>query len=388
VIVLPRMRPDLSAFEIATLLEPGRAEPGALEAAFCNQFGYRHAVWFPYARLGIQCWLESLDDRPRRVVAQAFVCSVVGDAIARAGLPAALVDVEEATHQQHPAQFSEALREQGSVGVTVRTWGGSHNGADAGASPVLYDLAMAALDPGRVVALKPEDAVIYSFGKGKPISVLHGGLLCGDNDANAAKWRNFRAGKLRPPHRLRQAAYAAIQGVAFEPHVFAVLLALREAIRSRGGTPRRSTDPSAPGDEWELLGRGGLEIASRRLSAIAQLRAERARQIQAYADGLGDLPALRTLRAEPFLSHFPLRLPRAERDRLKRFLLERRIYSSTELYDTTLVDHPTLRAELASELRTTHALRTELLQLPLFTWLTARDQDRVIEAVRAFYERS
>jgi dTDP-4-amino-4,6-dideoxygalactose transaminase len=252
---------------------------------------------------------------------------------------------------------------------------------------VLYDLAMAALDPRKVTPLKAEDAVIYSFGRGKPIYVLHGGLLAGDCDASAARWRTWRAGKLRRPRRLRQATQAAIEGVAFEPHVFSVLLALRDAMRRRPGIAGRSTGPRPPRDEWDRMGRGGLALVARKLAGLAGPRAQRARQIQTYANGLGDLTSVRTVPPEPFLSHFPLRLPRGERDRLKRFLLERRIFSSTDLYDTTLADHATLRAELVSDLQTAHTLTTELLQLPLYARLTTDDQDRVIQTVREFYGR-
>jgi dTDP-4-amino-4,6-dideoxygalactose transaminase len=221
------------------------------------------------------------------------------------------------------------------------------------------------------------DAVLLSFGRGKPLALGGGGALLHDGPALAAPRRSGGG--------WGRAASLVATTVLSRPLWFRIpesipLLGIGETVY----------DPSfpmeAPFFEWQAaLGLRALE----RFPGEARRRGEHARHLLAAIDGVAGWSASAAARAEG-----PIRLPllapdRHERDRVL-VELRRLGVRASRMYPGTLADIAQLRPHLANpaaEIPGARALADRLITLPIYPTLARGDLERVATAFRATARR-
>jgi hypothetical protein len=379
--VIPRFRPALSFADLALLGAAATAPVERMQEEFAARYGFAHAVWLPYGRVAVVCYLESLG-APGKAVLSPFNCVALGNGILRAGFTPLYVDAENGGFNQDVQRFSSAL-EDAQAGVVVPLWGLSSPLEQSGPHrrPVLYDFALRGLDPLKP-QLGPQDGVLYSLGWGKPVNGLGGAMLCGDDGASAARWRRWQRENLRERPRRKPALAAAMRAVAFQPLVFGAAAYLFE--RWEVGSAllgHADREKLLPADWCSLPSAAQQRRMLLSLRSLDALRSERRAQVGAYQEGLRDAPGIALPPDEPHLSHFALRA--ADRDRIAQSMRRHGIFCSTRLFDRLLCDYPWLEGESADELRNARRLTRETLHLPLYHGLAPRTQRKVIAALAA-----
>lgn len=393
--MIPRYRPPFSFLEGKDLLFSGKGDPSRLEQAYCEAYGYSHAVWFPYGRVAIRAFLETLETDSKDAVVCGFNCLALGNALRSSGWGPLYVDTEENGFNQDSEDFLEALRlPQAGAGIVVSQWGIP---ADKGISrksekPLLHDFALRGLD-FHPMELKESDAVLYSMGWGKPLGALRGAMLLGSSEGRALRWRGWRDARLqsgeaweRMPYLLEQAMLT----LGSHPMLFGISLEASKKIpllRDRARTVLgKSSEGEFPADWNRIPPESVFDSALKRLKERDRLQERRHEQVERYLTGLGTI-ASSDLLLPPrvrHLSHFPVRTTR--REELHAKLLRQGIFSSTELFSKLLPDYPHLTGKVARSLARAQRLRENTLHLPLFHDLSAQEQERVIQAVRRFFQ--
>jgi len=186
---------------------------GAREGLFLSSG--RAALW-----LALQAAAELKPER-KEVVLPAYTCPAVASAVLKAGLRPVLCDINLSDYGFSPERLGEKINPKTLAVIVVHLFGYpaemSRVGKlcrDSGAF-VIEDAAQAfgnsfSDSPAGKMGLRG-DAGIYSFGRGKPINALHGGLLVCQSEA-------IRHQTLRVFRRLRKGrendfSYAAKLGM-------------------------------------------------------------------------------------------------------------------------------------------------------------------------------
>lgn len=390
--MIPRFRPSITAGDLRTFFTPGSDELSLLEIHFAKLYGYHRAVWFPYARVAVQCFLEGTGVRHRQVALSPFNCSAIGHAVVRSGAVPLYVDTETKGFNQNLEQFESALREDSvATGILVSLWGipaGCDGSRFRFSKPILHDYALRGLDFARP-HLGDGDGAVYSLGWGKPVSGLRGGMLCSDDVEQADKWRSWRASFLLPPRSLADFKLAASLYAAFLPGVFG---AVAFANKNFGWGRKLSGNHSVGEDvfpfDWNRkISSPLIRLAVSQLNQTEDLAGRRASQIKKFVELMApsvssiDLPP-----PVPWLSHFPVRT--MQKAALHRFLARSGIFSSDRLFDRLLCDYPQLAGKVFQPLTNATILTKTTLHLPLFHQLSDAQIEMIATRLNQFTSKS
>lgn len=335
------------------------------------------------------------------VAIPAYACSDVATAVLAAGATPVLVDTVPHGPWMDPVRLREVLGPRMVAVIHLRFLGLPGNGGDLRAiigdhGPLLIEDAAHCL-PDDAVLATPSDAIVFSFGKGKPLSIRHGGLLLRRRsvfqtenpekpEANTvpvadtlAASASSRGARLPWRHLLQAAAY----DIAIDPSVYWIL------TRVLGVRTDRATwqQPRTPGPfdprhtDWLIE---AARVARRRESAGERSgRVWRLHQAMRRVSGPWiDLPA----RLRPtWMWRYPILIDdTARRDDLFRTLHQAGLGAS-RLYGDTLQRVPAL----AQRVRASHTPMAEdfaarLLTLPVHEHVTPGDFDRMESILRRF----
>jgi dTDP-4-amino-4,6-dideoxygalactose transaminase len=195
---------------------------------------------------------KARSSRPQ-VIVPAYCCPQVLSAVRLAGADATLVDLEPASVQIDPRELAATITPS-TVAVVAINFCGVHERIGqiasllAGRAALIYDCCQ--WFPPERTALPAADYVTFSFGRGKPVSVLHGGaLVCRRPLAESV------ASRIGPPRagffqRLKHSVSLSLYGLARKRAVFPLL----EAAGVAGGTRYRAAHaPRAMDDHAKAL---------------------------------------------------------------------------------------------------------------------------------------
>jgi dTDP-4-amino-4,6-dideoxygalactose transaminase len=369
------MRPWLGAEEVAAVTEvlaSGWVAQGprvaAFEAAFATAQRAGHAVAVSSCTAGLHLALVVAGVRPGDdVVVPSFSFVATANAVVHAGARPVFADVDPATGNLTPATIAEALTARTAAVIAV----------DQGGVPVDLDAVRALTDPLGVVVVEDAacaagstyrglpvgaraEVAAWSFHPRKILTTGEGGMLT----TGRADW----AGRAR---RLREHAMS----VSAADRHGAVLAPPEEYLEV--GFNYRMTD---------LQAAVGLVQLGRLPEAVARRRARAA----AYAERLADLPALRPVADPPwgtsnFQSYWVEVLPGSPVDRDG--LLARLAAADVSARRGIMAAHrqPAYagRDHDPLPLPATERLTDGTLILPLFHEMSASEQDRVVDVLRA-----
>jgi perosamine synthetase len=321
--LLSRLRGPASLSELAaSLCASTTGERDRFEAEFAEKFGFPEAVFFPYARGALHFLMHALGWRGREVLCPAYTCAVVAHAIELSGNRVRFVDSAD-DHFLAPADaWAQAANANSAMAILTPLFGypidrGSCEAAIRAKAPdalLLYDVAQGFdADDSEGSQIAGADAALFSFGLGKLITTLYGGMI---TLRDAALGRELRALRDRT-HRSRGfgrsallTLYGAASWAAFRPPtiILADYLERRTAILDGLTRYYYATDrPRLPSDVASLPTAMQARLGRLQLGRYDALVAER-RRISSWYDHRLLSEGFRTFayRSPPTWSAYPI----------------------------------------------------------------------------------
>lgn len=403
--MIPLHRPFFGVGAVlgATLApRPAAQDLRHFEEAHAAASGCAQAVWLPSARAGIAWALRAAIDRETRVIGPAFTCSVVHEAMGRAGGQTHIVDAAADAFALEPAALS-AARNGNHALVLSEPYGHPYDlaalaAASASAPKIrIVDSAMAVPHPSLFARLCGNDFAVISFGSGKTAFAGWGAMGFTRDAALAAEVRQLRDARLSVGDSkltLKRSLSIGLRTAAQHPLAFSATRKLWYQVnhlRSRRQKPSASLPPAAAapafafpatwaddqscGVEWRRPStRVDRGLALRNLETAAVVHARRLQLAERYGKNLAGAPGLRLPPVSPFaLSHFTVRVDARLRNRVKEELMKLGVYTISLWTFSPHLD--------PQEFPNAARCCAEVINLPLSPWMNAAEVDRVCEHV-------
>ncbi len=312
------------------------------------------------------------------IIMPAYTCPDVVSAIAFAGAKAVLVDLERDRPWMSLTALKGALSPNAVALVAVNFQGIDERLADlrvlcdSAGLPLVYDHCQAY--PPNDVAMRHSDALVFSFGRGKPASALVGGALWVADDALQASLEGVAtSGAVSAPSALKRLAY----NLLIHPRAYSVLLRL----------PGLSIGETVfhPLHRLATLDTGGIAAVS---AAIAQhLRATDFEARRAlWSAGLSSVPEWRDLPSEckadasRSLLRYTVMAPSSEAREFALNRLERIGLGATRLYPRPVNEIPGTKEHVVVHDSTGSAsdFADRILTLPIHSHVKKVDIDQTV----------
>ena len=299
------------------------------ERAFAARIGVRHAVSFAHGRVGLYGLLQALDIGPgAEVLVPVPTHVVVANAVRYAGATPVFVDcradswnIDLDAAERLMTERTRALLLQHTFGTPADIDGALELGRRHGVE-ILEDCvhSLGARHRGRAVGGFGR-AAFFSTEETKTISSTMGGMASTDDDALAARLREFQS-RCGWPGRWRAARYVVkllTYHVLTQPALHRYTRPLYEALGQRNPLPGPTTPEERSGerpqDYEQRLSNAQALLALRQLCRLDANLDHRRRIGRAYArrlEPLGGGPPAAQDGDEPALVRYPMRVPDRE----------------------------------------------------------------------------
>jgi dTDP-4-amino-4,6-dideoxygalactose transaminase len=385
---------------IAAALGPSAPDLRRWEAVHAKACGVEEAIWLPSGRAGI-CWALQAAVKPdTRVIGPAFTCTVVHEAMVRAGGEPVFIDAEPDSFHMDMSALNAARSAEHAL-VLSEPYGHSYelgtldDPACVRPSIRIVDSAMAVPTAALFRRLRGNDFAVVSFGGGKNSFAGWGAVGLTRDAALAAKVRRLRdrsVMRINGRLALQRGLSIALRTAAQRPAIFSATRKLwywGRALRSQpasptpaaatatAGFPSSWKDAQARGPEWYLPAtRTDLQLALRNLTSNEANEATRLKLAARYRENLLGRRGIQLPPASAFaLSHYTILVPDGRRDAVKAQLLQRGVYAvNLWAFDGALDPARYPRA---------YKLSSEVLNLPLSQWMSIGDVDKICEQLAA-----
>lgn len=208
--MIHQYRPNFDHRELlaAVRLGAGRKE---FELALAKRVGARYAISFAYGRSGIVATCRALNLTEAEVILPAYTCLVVGEAVVVSGNQPVFVDIDFADFNMDMSALKDAVTPKTRAIIATHMHG----------YPTDVAAIRAALGDDKIVIIEDaallgptkrgsgrdglkSDVAFYSFGPGKHLYAIRGGVIVTDNADIFEKLRAYRDRKMNslPPEVL------------------------------------------------------------------------------------------------------------------------------------------------------------------------------------------
>ena len=349
---VPRGWPDIKPSEIISMLLDlfrieRAASPGAapeFEREFARTIGARGAVSFPSCTSAMYFTLRALDLSPGdEVLLPAFTYPADAAMVALAGLKPVFVDVDLATANMDPGEIEKKITDRTRVIFPTHL-----NGISADMDSIcriarglnlriIEDCARACGVSSRGRMLGSFDTGVFSFGYGKNLYLLRGGMATSNDESVLGRLHGFQSGFRRLSNRalLFQTIKGTLIKIANEPHIFRfTLFPLLYAQKVKGSrflfklvhpdppSPDRLL-PSLAVNVSSLQARQGLRFL-RRLEDHNRKRQRNALRLERELSGISGLFHFRSAETQG-IHRISFALGSEKKKDIQRFLFENKI---------------------------------------------------------------
>ncbi|MBZ0165413.1 MAG: DegT/DnrJ/EryC1/StrS aminotransferase family protein, partial [Candidatus Omnitrophica bacterium] len=190
--IIPRQVVDLSCQDITSIVFPGRVKKediARFEKAFAAYIGKPYALVMPTARLGLACLLEAMEwPQGSEIIVAALNYHVVPYVIQSKGLTPVFVDINSHTNNIDPDLIEAKITAKTRAVLVTHLFG---RAAPAEQIRMICDRFQLFLIEDVAQACGAErqehklgsfgDAALFSFGQGKILTTLRGGMVLTDD---------------------------------------------------------------------------------------------------------------------------------------------------------------------------------------------------------------
>lgn len=334
-------RPSLELREILPALGFGLARR-EFEVAVAAKAGVRFGLSFAFAHSGLYALLRSLELSNAEVIVPAFTSQVVAEAVIGSGNIPVFVDIDLADYNMDPDNIKEAITPRTRVIVATHLYGyparlrALRELATNDRITLLEDSAMSFPGATKGPNGSQSDAAFFSFGPGKPLFTVRGGMVVTDDPDLYEKLASFRDREMNQiPHQewFKRWALLAAHFLLSKPSVFNLAdrfhLTSKRALRTAlGRPPGYGSGSTDPGPELPLSYATAYADFQARIG-LAQLQkadsmlARRQANAKRYGELLNGVPGLvpAPLIEGASYSHYTIRVPNKEAIGLREKLL-------------------------------------------------------------------
>ena len=205
------------------MLKAGRSSAEDPIASLQRQFGAEHGFYMSSGRAALWLILRALsilEPNRREVVIPAYTCPAVASAILKAGLKPVLADIDGDSFGFLKSELMRTVGDNTLAVIAVHLFGLSAEVEDGYADCRQYGSFLIE-DCAQALGILPDslkrgsglkaDVSFFSFGRGKPLSVMHGGLVATSSD-EICRAANGVFRDLRAPTLVSSAKYALTLG--------------------------------------------------------------------------------------------------------------------------------------------------------------------------------
>jgi len=194
--------PDFDRSELLAALGRGGARRSDFEAAVAARAGTRYGLAFAYGRSGLVALLRALNLTNVEVILPAYTCTVVAQSIVISGNQPVFADIDLADYNMSLDALKNSLTPRTRAVIATHTFG----------YPTNVDAVREIVDDPRVMIIEDSaagfstftpgattmrgDVGLYSFGHGKHLSTVGGGMLVTNSAALYEKLKTYRDEKM------------------------------------------------------------------------------------------------------------------------------------------------------------------------------------------------
>ena len=230
--MIPRLKPDLSWREIATLFKINKLDDVlSFERAFANLMEQKNAILFPYGRTGLLFLLEALGISGQEIICPAYTCVVVPHAIAISKNEPVFVDSNPEDFNMNWEQVKSSTCNNTAAVIATSLFGNPVN-LDAlkdyiENNPdiiIIQDCAHSygASWKGEKVQ-KVGHAAFYGSNISKIITSIFGGMITTDDSVLADRLRYLRSNRMTKSsitHDIKMRLYLLVAWLTFQDSVY------------------------------------------------------------------------------------------------------------------------------------------------------------------------
>ena len=299
--MLARVRSNLSIPDLLPVPAFGATDAlAALERAFAERFAFGHALMFPYARSALHALLTAGGWKNREILCPAYICAEVPYAITASGNRVRFVDSARDHFLPGPAEWRTAASGDAAMAIVTPLFGYPVDKvaetlirAAAPDAFVLYDESQSyGVEDAGGLQMRDADGALLSFGLGKMVTALAGGLLLLRDPRLAQAVRELRDAHCVRPTMVRTATLIAKGVAAWTVFREPALSVLDLAARRLRVLPVEAEDwipaggPRLPADHMIMPSTYQARLGLRQLARLDSFVAARRRISQHYEDRL------------------------------------------------------------------------------------------------------
>lgn len=194
--VISVYRPYFNGAELLALLRPGTGRT-EFEAAVAGRTGGRYGLAFAYGRSGLVALLKSLDLSQAEIIMPAYTCSVIIEAVVASGNIPVFVDIDLSDYNMDISALKAAVTPCTRAVIATHMHGYPADIAairrEIGDERILLiEDAALALRPAQPGAAPAADVTLFSFGRGKQLYTISGGVFVTNSASLYERMKAYR----------------------------------------------------------------------------------------------------------------------------------------------------------------------------------------------------
>jgi dTDP-4-amino-4,6-dideoxygalactose transaminase len=391
--VISYYRPYFNWAEILAILRPGTGRR-EFEAAVADCVGACYGLAFAYGRSSVVALFKALGLSQAEIVMPAFTCSVMAEAVAGSGNRPVFVDIDPTNYNMDIEAIKAALTSKTRAVIATHMHGYP---ADVDEIRQVVGDERVLIVEDAALALRPAtsdrggisgDVAFYSFGRGKQLYTITGGVMVTDSPNLYEKLKAYRDREMnRLPtsawmrrHLQVLTAYMALSGSLEERVMWLKSIGMVNRTRKAVGLVRDDLPQDYATAYADFQGRIGLAQLRKLDAALA-----RARSIaEFYNRELQHIPGLTVAPMIPGSTYASYTVRVEQRDRIdfRRRMLDQGVEVGTN-FRYTLPQLDAYRAYADGLCPRAEQAAREVVNLPCYPGLSRVEAQRVVECTRS-----
>jgi dTDP-4-amino-4,6-dideoxygalactose transaminase len=347
--------------------------------------------------LGLYAFLTACGYQGAEVVLPALTCSTVADAVVASGNHPVFVDIEPSSYNLDVRAVRRALNSRTRAVIATHLYGYPMDVAGVrdlvGSDPITVVEDCAHLVPGsnHSACGLTGDLALYSFGRGKPMCTVRGGMVVTDNDELYERIRDYRSAfmdGLSARSRGRLWAWLLASYVVYGRWTYGLWRRARatasRCVRPVAIHPENVAASAQDAAFADFQGR----IGCKQLARYDAMLAHRRMLAELYREGLAHVPGVDPAPApeDATYGYYTVRVPnRDARGFPERMQKEGVVVGST--FDQALPDMARWRAARDTGCGNAREAASEVANLPVHPAVRNTDARQVMTAVHRALER-
>jgi perosamine synthetase len=204
--MIPRTCANLGVLELLSILWPGRGRC-EFEEAVATSAGTQHALAFTYGHAGFLALLQALNLTQAEIILPAYTCAIMAEVVVATGNIPVFVDINPTNFNMDPATLKFAITAKTRAIVATHMFGypcdvdAIREVAGGEQIFIIEDAALMFPVSTSASTWLRGDAGMFSFGPGKPLFTIRGGVVVTNDSHLYEKLRSYRDRKMNrlPP---------------------------------------------------------------------------------------------------------------------------------------------------------------------------------------------